>query len=1101
MSIRQLLNCAALVAFAAASSAQAQTLSATRSSLYFVYQRTAPGSSILTQTVDITSTANVPITVSSATQNGGAWLLVGQNNTTTPASLTVLVNPSIAPPLIPNVYTGSVSISPQGGATLTIPVTFVVSDLPLLQPASTTLRFQFSRGGQAPAAQPLGVTGTQSGINFSATGVTASGGDWLRIDPASGTTGAPGIPANVNVSIANAANLPVGTYSGVITLTAPGAGNNGLQINVILQVLEESRLSVSQASVSFDLQAGSGGTSDSVLFVTSTSGSIPFALQIVTETGGNWLSTPNPNATFTTPAQVPLTAAVAALAAGNYTAKLRIISTAATNSPLEVPATLRVTTDPIVTVSPSTGLRFSFQNGGPATPRQVVMVTSTTPVPFTVTTETTNGGQWLAIAPPRGGTPSPVVVGAEPGGLTPGTYNGTVKINGNFANSPVSIPVQLVVTAGASIRVSENYLSFAIQQGGAAHSDRVLQVTSTGAAAAIGITANSGGGWLTASLSAATTPANITVNVNPAGLPGGVYTGSISVAQTDGSTTPTVIPVRLLVSSQPVLMVSNTPLLFSHTVGRPLPDNQSLRILGSTPLAYTLTTGTADQNPWLVVSRAQGTTAPEPVSVGVNPGSLAPGVYAGVIAVTSNAVNSPQLVPIVLNLGGQAQDFTVTPVQLTFNQNAGAPAPPAQTLAVRLNPEGRVAFTVAIALNNGTNWLNVVPADGITPQDLTVTANGSQLPAGAYTGLVTITPVNAPNFRPITVPVTLNVNRILPNMNLTRETLNFTFVQGGPNVAAQTVSLTSSGDAFPFTVATQPQNSWLQATPPLGNAPAEISVSVNPGALSPGTYPGTVIVSSTSASNSPRIVNVTLTVNQPQAPVVTQVVHSATFQPTSAVPGLIVTLFIGNVGTIPATNLRIAANGNVDTTLANVRVLFDGTPAPMLFINSTQINCVVPYAVAGRATSRVQVESNGVLSQAIELRVVDAAPGMFRLNQAGQAAVVNENNTVNGASTPAPRNSIVTIYATGEGATAPVGVDGLVPTTAQQLRRPLLPVRVRIGGQDAEVVYAGSAPTLVSGVFQVNAVVAANAQTGAAVPIEVSVGTFTSPAGSTIAVQ
>ena len=57
-------------------------------------------------------------------------------------------------------------------------------------------------------------------------------------------------------------------------------------------------------------------------------------------------------------------------------------------------------------------------------------------------------------------------------------------------------------------------------------------------------------------------------------------------------------------------------------------------------------------------------------------------------------------------------------------------------------------------------------------------------------------------------------------------------------------------------------------------------------------------------------------------------------------------------------------------------------------------------------------------------------------------------------------------YATGGGQTDPPGVDGEI--TKDALSRPRLPVGVWIQGQEAEVLYAGTAPGIVSGVMQVN---------------------------------
>ena len=111
---------------------------------------------------------------------------------------------------------------------------------------------------------------------------------------------------------------------------------------------------------------------------------------------------------------------------------------------------------------------------------------------------------------------------------------------------------------------------------------------------------------------------------------------------------------------------------------------------------------------------------------------------------------------------------------------------------------------------------------------------------------------------------------------------------------------------------------------------------------------------------------------------------------------------------------------------------------------------------------------------------------------------MNQVFSVNAASNPAEKGSIIQIFATGEGQTDPGGVDARLATSV--LPKPLLPVSVRIGGIMADVVYAGAAPDLVAGVIQVNARVPAGVASGA-VPVTIIVGTQESRAGVTVAIR
>jgi len=1101
MTARTLLTLSLLLAGTAPLAAQ--TLSASTDRLNFIHQRPGGGQLPPGQVVNVTSSVpgtTVRIT-RTATGAGGNWLVVPTEMVASGA-LNVVVNPFTVPALDPGTYTGTITLTPPTGTAVNIAVTFVVADTPLIAAEPQQVVFQFSRGGQVPAARPVSVRATAAGITFTAAVTQIQGtGNWLRIEPVNATAGTTQ-PTTVTLSVAEIANFAVGTYNATVSIIAPGASNNPFQIAVVLQVLEEARLSATPSALSFDFQTGGPAPGDRTLFVTSTSANVAFTVELVRTSGGNWLSVAAANAALVTPQQLTFSANPAGLAPGTYENRIRIISPAVTNSPLEVVATLRVSNNPILTATPGDGLRFSFQTGGGAVPRQAFVVTSTgATTGVTVEVQTTNGGNWLNATPSRIGTPATVSVGVEPASLPAGTYNGNVRLSGDFGNSPINIPVTFVVTGGPGLRVSDNYVSLVHQQGAATAPSRTLQVTSTGAALGVTVSAVSGGGWLGAALSQNTTPANLVISGNAGGLPPGVYTGTVTVAPGDGSSPGIVIPVRLQVIGAPGLIVSTAAIVFNHVLGRTPPDNQSLPI-GATQgaIAYTLTNSTADGNPWIVMSRTQGTTGGTDTIIAVNPGALGAGVYTGIIAIASSAANAPIFVPVILIVQGQAQDLTVTPVALTFTQSQGGAAPAAQTLAVRLTPDGRVAFNATVNVTSPVAWLTVNPLDGITPSDLSVTVNSGNLQPGVYVGTITVTPVNAPNVRNILIPVTLTVTTRVSPIVSDREALTFNFIPGGTPPPAQTLAITAA-EATQFTVTFQPQSAWLSVAPNTGTTPATLNVSVNPAGLAAGTFTGTITLTPPGAGAATRVINVTLVISQVPAPQLREVVHAATFQPTAVAPGLILTLFGQNMGPAAAAGIRVDANGLVTTTNSGVRVLFDGIPGALIFLSATQINCVAPYALAGRVSTRVQVEYQGVVGNVVELRVVDAVPGIFRLNQAGQGAIVNQNGVVNGAGTAAAKDTIITIYATGDGAVSPPGIDGLVPTTAQQLRRPLLPVRVRIGGIEHEVEYAGSAPGFVAGVTQINVFIRTTVPSGAAVPIDLLVGNNVSLAGTTIAIQ
>jgi uncharacterized protein (TIGR03437 family) len=168
----------------------------------------------------------------------------------------------------------------------------------------------------------------------------------------------------------------------------------------------------------------------------------------------------------------------------------------------------------------------------------------------------------------------------------------------------------------------------------------------------------------------------------------------------------------------------------------------------------------------------------------------------------------------------------------------------------------------------------------------------------------------------------------------------------------------------------------------------------------------------------------------------------------------------------------------------------------MVYAVASQVSAEVPFSVAGKASTEVQIEYNGRTSSRVTVAVLAAAPGIFTLTStgSGQSAILNEDFRVNGPSAPVAPGKAVIIFGTGGGQTTPNGEDAKVATGAANV---LAPVTVKIGGIQAEVIYAGAAPGLVTGVLQVNAKIPDGVPAGSA-PIVVTVGGVSSQASVTV---
>lgn len=169
----------------------------------------------------------------------------------------------------------------------------------------------------------------------------------------------------------------------------------------------------------------------------------------------------------------------------------------------------------------------------------------------------------------------------------------------------------------------------------------------------------------------------------------------------------------------------------------------------------------------------------------------------------------------------------------------------------------------------------------------------------------------------------------------------------------------------------------------------------------------------------------------PAAPTLRTALHGATRELSAITPGMILSLLGTSMGPVTGVNGNVSGAGAFETSYNGYRVLFDGVPAPILYISSTQIDTVAPYAIAGRQSTRVEVEYNGARSNPSELIVSpDAAPGIYTVDGSGrgQAAAINQSGRSNGPANPASADSVLVFYVTGEG-TEPVGQEGRVIAT------------------------------------------------------------------------
>ncbi len=98
-----------------------------------------------------------------------------------------------------------------------------------------------------------------------------------------------------------------------------------------------------------------------------------------------------------------------------------------------------------------------------------------------------------------------------------------------------------------------------------------------------------------------------------------------------------------------------------------------------------------------------------------------------------------------------------------------------------------------------------------------------------------------------------------PTLSVTPSTLSFTASVGGANPAPATLSVANTGGGT-LTFTASSDSTWLTVSPTGGPAPATLQVSAASSSLAAGTYTGHVTVTSLGAAGSPATIPVTLSV-------------------------------------------------------------------------------------------------------------------------------------------------------------------------------------------------------------------------------------------------
>jgi uncharacterized protein (TIGR03437 family) len=238
-------------------------------------------------------------------------------------------------------------------------------------------------------------------------------------------------------------------------------------------------------------------------------------------------------------------------------------------------------------------------------------------------------------------------------------------------------------------------------------------------------------------------------------------------------------------------------------------------------------------------------------------------------------------------------------------------------------------------------------------------------------------------------------------------------------------------------------------------------------------------------------------VNIQAAPNVTGVADAASGATTVA-PGSYIAIYGTGLSNFSDANSNVYNPNSTPTTEATdpltpngfalplqidyVTVSFDvpsagiSVPGYVTYVSPTQVNVQVPWELQGQSSAQMKVTIDGDLfGNVVTVPLANAAPSLFTYNN-----IAIGTDTVNyqllSAANPAKRGSLIVLYANGLGPVTNQPPSGN-PAGSSPLSQLVTLPTVMIGGQSAQVAYAGLVPSL-PGLYQLNVTVPSGISAG-----------------------
>ncbi len=401
-------------------------------------------------------------------------------------------------------HTGNIILSAPGAQPVSVPVTFTVTPAPVppaIGVSSPNLSFIAQQSGNNPVPQVVSIRNTGGGM-LSWTASDNAG--WLAVSPTSGT-------GNGTVTITPIlGSLGVGTHTGTITLSAPGA--QPVTIPVTFSVTPAPvppAIGVSSTSLSFTAQQNGSNPAPQLLNIRNTGSG---TLSWTASDNAAWLTLSS--TTGTGNGTVTITPVLGSLGVGTHTGTITLSAPGA--QPVAIPVTFSVTPAPTsITLSPSS-LTYTGVSGGSNPANQSVNVTANGNWTASV------NAAWLKLNTTSGSGNGTIIASVDLGNVS--TQINTATISVTAGNTTRTIGVTLTLSPG-SLTLSSDSLAFTATQGLANPASKAIAVQASGS-----WTATKTAAWLSLSQTSGAASGTITANVDTSKAIQGENQATVTVA-------------------------------------------------------------------------------------------------------------------------------------------------------------------------------------------------------------------------------------------------------------------------------------------------------------------------------------------------------------------------------------------------------------------------------------------------------------------------------------------------------------------------------------------------------------------------------------------